>query len=393
MAGPSIDTSAAARPVDPDLDLSVRPVVLCFAPVLLALFVLLLSLSDRSVFIGFEEGEPGTWLSLTLMFVCLLLVLPAIRNPTLDPARRKIAAVLSVVIGASMLDERLQLHEQIGWFIQGKVDMSTFPSAIYADDAIVLLLALVGGVILLRAIEAVPDRRRYVAHVAAVIILAWMHGALDLLAHRHYVWNLFWPDLTFEQARPHLETLGYFEETAKIWCEYLVIIFLLYFFHRQKGYLVWTIAVLLGSWLATAGLWKIDGGEGIPYVVMGGTLGFIRNYPKLVLLAVIWLAWTATAWRLFPKDGERLGFAGLFFLFPLVQSPVWWQLVFGVALALWLGTDHARRSGRRVWLALAVGQIVIFTAAVGLSGSRYLPNHIFRPAETVLFDTGYKPLQ
>ena len=61
----SPDSSGYRDGYDPDMRLP--PAVLHFFPVVLALFTLTMSVAGHSIFFGFEEDEPITWMSLTWM--------------------------------------------------------------------------------------------------------------------------------------------------------------------------------------------------------------------------------------------------------------------------------------------------------------------------------------
>ena len=64
-----------------DWDLRLPDVVLYAAPLLLALFCLVLSQANDVVFWGFEEDEPATPLSTLLIFATLLIALAGVRRP------------------------------------------------------------------------------------------------------------------------------------------------------------------------------------------------------------------------------------------------------------------------------------------------------------------------
>jgi len=373
-----------------ELDLRVPAATFIFAPVLLALFTLLLSLANWSVFLGFEEDEPGTWLSLSLMVATLLLVLPAIRNRALDPAYRRAAALLSLVIGGALLDERLEWHEDIGTWIRGLVNESAHPFIVYADDVLIILLAIIGSLVLWNILRAIPDVRRYVPYVALIVVLAGAHGVLDLLSHRHFIWQIFWPEMTLHGTGPMRDMLGFFEESCKLWTEYFVVLFLLHFFYRQTGHLAWTVLVMVGSWMATAGLWSVVNDPFVPYVVMGTVLRFVRNYPMFLLLAGLWMTWTIVVWRWFRADPEQTALAGLFFLWPLVQAPPWLLLAYGCALGLVIRDGWRPKPKARG--AIIAALMVTFALAMGLSQRVYLTNRLFVPPETVLFETGVQLL-
>ncbi|HIF22299.1 MAG TPA: hypothetical protein EYQ27_10425, partial [Gemmatimonadetes bacterium] len=365
-----VEPTPDALTLDAELDLRVPGAALVFAPVLLALFTLLLSLSNWSVFLGFEEDEPGTWMSLSLMFATLLLVLPAIRNRALEPAYRRAAALLSLVIGGALLDERLEWHEGIGMWIRGVVGEAEHPMIVYADDVIIILLAIVGALVMRNILRSLPDVRGYIPYVALIVVLAGAHGVLDLLGHRPLIWQIFWPEMTNYALRPLREILGFFEESTKLWTEYFVVLFLLRFFYRQTGHLAWTVLVMTGSWMATAGLWSVVNEPFVPYVIMGTVLRFVRNYPMFLLLAGLWVPWTIVVWRWFSDDPEKTAFAGLFFLWPLVQAPPWLLLVYGCGLGLPL--RDGRRPKPRAQGAIIAALLVTFALAMGLSGRGYL---------------------
>ncbi len=375
-----------APATEAEFDLRVPAAVLIFAPVLLALFTLLLALSNWSVFLGFEEDDPGTWLSLSLMFGTLLLVLPALRNRALSPAYRRAAALLGLVIGGAFLDERMEWHEEIGTWIRSFVDERAHPFIVYADDVLIILLTIVGSLVLLNILRSIPDVRRYVPYGVLIVVLAGAHGVLDLLGHRHFIWQIFWPEMTLDSTRPMRDMLGFFEESCKLWTEYFVVLFLLRLFYRQTGHLAWTALVMVGSWMMTAGLWSVVNEPFVPYVIMGSALRFVRNYPMFLAIAGLWMTWTVVVWRWFSDAPAQTALAGLFFLWPLVQAPPWLLLVFGCGLGLVL------RDGRlpkpRVRGAIVAALIVTFFLALGFSDRAYMTNRPFVPPESVLFETG-----
>lgn len=386
MAANPVSDARDTRVLETDLDMRVPPSALIFAPVILALFTLLLSLSNWSVFLGFEEEDPGTWLSLSLLFATLLLVLPVIRNHAFDPARRRAAALLSLVIGGAFLDERLEWHEEIGLWVRDLVDEAAHPLIIYADDVLIILLAIVGALVLWNIVRSIPDARTYVPYVALIVVLAGAHGVLDLLGHRHYIWQIFWPDMTLDSTRPMRDMLGFFEESSKLWTEYFVLLFLLRFFYRQTGHLAWTVLVMVGSWMVTAGLWSVVNDPFVPYVIMGSALRFVRNYPMFLTLAILWMTWTVVVWRWLSDDPAETALAGLFFLWPLVHAPLWLLLVFGWVLGFAMREGWRPRPRARG--ALIAALIVTFALALGLSDRSYLTNRPFSPPESVLFETG-----
>ncbi len=300
-----------------DGDMRLPPFVLHFAPVLLALFCLVLSLSGYSVFRGFEEKEPGTWMSLTLMFVSFLLVFPVMRNRDMVPQKRKIAILFCTIITLALLDERLMWHEAIGRYARRHWDILPRGVLNYTDDVIILAGAIVGAIVLYYCIRIFSDKDEYQWYFWCVVVIAIAHGCLDILAHKHYLWKLFSPEATLHNTYSVREVLGFFEESCKLWTEWFVILFIARYFYGQKGFLLWSIQVFCGGMIAVAGLWGIGNiDEGIPYMIMGTSLKFIRNYQFFLPLAFVWLVWAGVAWRLFRMDTTKRTLAGVFFLCP-----------------------------------------------------------------------------
>jgi len=369
-----------------ELDVRVLAGAFVFAPVLLALLILLLSLSSWSTHLAFEEGAPGSWLSLSMILGVLLLVMPAVRNQALEPERRRAALVLSVALVVALFDEKRQWHERIGLWIFNMVDRDAYPWMVHADDVMIILFAFLGTALLWRLMRALPDARDYIPYLGLIGAAALAHGVFDLLDHREYIWQVFWPEATFDSLRPLRNVLGFFEEAMKLWTEYFVALLFLHFFHRQTGHLMWTALVLIGSFMATAGLWSVVDDPFVPYMILRSELGFLRNYALFFPLAFVWITWTVIVWRWFSADTGLTAFAGLFFLWPLVQAPAWLLLVFGGALGL--AMRSAWRPAPRVRGAIVAGLIVTFGLALGLSQRSYLTQRRFDPPESVLFETG-----
>jgi hypothetical protein len=304
------------------------PVILHVAPVLLGLHCLTLSLSNYSVFRGYEENEPGTWISLIQMFIVLLLLIPALRQKDIKPGKRKMAFILTPVISLSILDELYGWHEAIGRYAMKHLHILPEKIVHYTDDILIIIGALIGGALLYYCIKQLQEEASYQPYFLAILFVAIGHGELDLLAHRQYVWQLIWPDLTYKQAYSMLEVLGFFEESFKLWCEWFVIIFLLRVYYNQKGFLLWSMLIFAATLIAPTGLWGVtDVSEGIPYIIMGKDLKFIRNYHLLIKLAPIWLLWTAASWYYFKNDDLKRALSGLFFFSPfyllLPQLTLW----------------------------------------------------------------------
>ncbi len=232
-----------------------------------------------------------------------------------------------------------------------------------------------------------PDRRFF--HPDDAMLRFAEYGTswfADLLDHREYIWQVFWPEATFDSLRPLRNVLGFFEESMKLWTEYFVALLFLHFFHRQTGHLMWTALVMIGSFMATAGLWSVVDDPFVPYMILGSELGFLRNYALFFPLAFVWITWTVIVWRWFSADTGLTAFAGLFFLWPPVQASAWLLLVFGGALGL--AMRSAWRPAPRVRGAIVAGLIVTFGLALGLSQRSYLTQRRFDPPESVLFETG-----
>jgi len=300
-----------------DRDMRLPPVVLHYAPVVLALCCLLLSLSDYSVFLGFEEKDPGTWMSLLLLAVSFLLVFPAMRNRDMAPQKRRVAALFSTVIAVALLDERFMWHEAIGRYARRHWDSLPRGVLNYTDDVIMLASAIAGGIILYYCIRLFSDKEEYRWYFWCVVTIAIAHGVLDILGHKHYLWKLFWPEATSRSTYAIREVLGFFEESCKLWTEWFVILLIGRYFYGQRGFSLWSLQVFGGLLIATTGLWGIGNVPGgIPYVIMGISLKFVRNYHFLLPLAAVWLVWTGVTWRLFAADTTRRSLAGLFFLCP-----------------------------------------------------------------------------
>jgi hypothetical protein len=373
-------------PSDEEDGLRAPSAVLIFAPVLLALVVLFFSLTNWSVHLAFEERAPGTWLSLGIIFGALLLVLPAIRKPSLGAAKRRAAGLLSLVLVAALLDERLQWHERLGGRIFDLVDKQAYPWVVQADDVMIILLAFLGTAFLWRLIRVLPDARDYLPYLGVIAFVALAHGVFDLLDHREYIWQIFWPDATFGSLRPLRNVLGFFEEAMKLWTEYFVVLLFLRLFYREPGHLLWATLVMVGSFMATAGLWSLVNNPIVPYMILGGRLHFFRNYPLFLPFAFVWFAWTLVVWRWFRADAEVTALAGLFFLWPFVQAPAWLAVVFGGVLGLAL--RRGWRLPTRARGALIAGLIVTFGVAMGLSQRSYLSQRRFLPLESIPFETG-----
>ncbi len=306
--------------VDPghyDPDMTLPPVVLHFFPVFLALFTLTMSVAGHSIFYGFEEREPITWMSLTLMIAVLVVLLAVIRNRALETHKRWAATVLSVVTLFAILDEKHRWHEKLGKYVKNELDFFTRDIRHYTDDVVVVIFALVGALLLYLFVRKLENRRDYVPYAVCAVALAVAHGLLDVLGHGYRLWRVFIPEITGDQVQLLTKTLGFYEESCKLWAEWAILLFALRMFHHRRGPLAWSMLVMTGSFLSGIGLWAIeDPSVGVPYVVMERTLRLLRNYHLLIALAFIFSAWAIVAWRLFGEQPGKQAMAGLFFVAP-----------------------------------------------------------------------------
>ena len=153
------DTKTRGDYYEPDM--SLPPWVLHFFPVVLALFTLTMSVAGNSVFFGCDEGEPMTWMSLTLMLTILVVLLTGIRNGALEPFQRWAAIVLSAVTGFAILDEKLRWHERFGRYIKNEHDFFTRDVLHYTDDAVVVLFTLAGATLLYFFVRRLKNHSDY----------------------------------------------------------------------------------------------------------------------------------------------------------------------------------------------------------------------------------------
>ncbi len=312
-----MSTGDDTRHVYYDPNMRLPPAVLHFFPVVLALFTLTISVAGYSIFHGFDEDEPITWMSLTLMVAVLAMLLPVIRNRALEPFKRGAAAVLSAVTLFAILDEQQRWHEKLGRYVKNELEFFTRDVRHYTDDVVVIIFALAGTVLIFRFLGKLTNRRKLLPYAACVAALAFAHGFLDVLGHGGRLWRVLTPGITENQIDLLTETLGFYEESCKLWAEWFVLLFVLRFFHRQRGPLAWSLLVMIGSFLSGIGLWAVeDPSAGIPYLVMERTLRFLRNYHLLLALASIFAAWALASWRLFGDQPRKQALSGLFFLTP-----------------------------------------------------------------------------
>ena len=345
-----------------DPDMTLPPAVLHFFPVVLALFTLTLSVAGHSIFFGCDEDEPITWMSLTLMLAVLLTLLAVIRDSTLEPFKRRAAAVLSAVTGFAILDENLRWHEKFGKYVKNELDFFTRDVRHYTDDVVVVLFALAGALLFFLFVRKLPNRRDYIPYIACAVALALAHGLLDVLGHGGRLWRVLTPGITENQIDLLTETLGFYEECCKLWAEWFVLLFVLRFLHGQKGPLAWSMLVMAGSFLAGIGLWAIENPSvGVPYVLMERTLRLLRNYHLLIALTSIFSIWALVSWRLFGEQPRKQALAGLFFLAPFYAVlPEIAQAGIGVASNPGFGLfdfSLAKLPGQP-WLLLSIGGVL-----------------------------------
>ncbi len=377
-------------------DLKINPVWLHFLPVFLGLFCGFISLCGYSVYYGFSENEPATWLSLCLLFWGLLLNINAIGDTRNQPVIRRIAFVLGAIYFAAILDEWLKGHEAIGYFVQDNIGFISPKILNYTDDVLILLAAITGIIILINSIKRIPDKTHYYKYIFIVAVLAILHGLLDISNHRHYLWQLFNPNASYRSMHFLLEVLGFFEETTKLWTEWFMILFLLRLYHRQSGRLRWQIQVTVGSYLMVAGIWAIaPGADQIPFLIANPMLHYIRNYHFWVILAMIAFTWTCIAWYRYQKDTQKRSLAGLFFVAP------WYLLLPEMADSLTWVPGNGLNPIVLIWIipASVIGLglffapqnrwlwgLLILTGIIGISTSNilYQPALVFQAGGLVL---------
>lgn len=293
--------------------------IFLIAPVLLALVCLTISLEGFSVYGGFDEGEPGTCLSLMMMTACGIVAILAACKRGLSPSGRCMAGVIGIVVLVAVLDEYFSGHESLGKYLLRHNRLIPGPWMQYDDDVMIILGGLIGSLAFYRIVRSVRHDRMLWQILGCVVLTALVHGSLDLLSHKEYVWSLIWPGVKFADVRSFLDQLSCFEEWNKIWCEWFVLIFLLRLYYSVEIPVIWSLQVLIGSVLATPGLWSVNPKTGsIPYFVFAPTSeGVIRNFHLLGGVACVWLTWTWLAWRLHEGDIAKIKKAGCFWLCPV----------------------------------------------------------------------------
>ena len=289
-----------------------------FGPVSIGIFCLTISLADFSVFKGFDEREPGTYLSLLLMSLCFFFCFSAIRNSELNDPSRRLAGLLSLLIGIAIADESLNWHETIGRRIQDSLVFLPRRLLHYTDDAIILIGAILVGYYLFRLFRRsghLPSAKPY---LACLIILAVGHGLLDVISHGPFLMENIVPNVTERGALNLEQQLGSLEEYFKVWAVWFAFLLIQVLFFRQKPSWQWPMLVVIGTLLSAIGTWTItDPAYGIPYIMVGRPFFLIRNYPSLLTLSFIWLTWTTVSWILFQNQPKKRELSGLLFLTPI----------------------------------------------------------------------------
>ena len=292
-----------------------------FGPVVIALTLVAISLGDYSVFEGFDEGEPGTYLSLLLMALGLALTLRAVRLPDLDGPTRFLAVSTSGLLGVAMLDETYRWHEAIGRWVQRNVSFAPPGLLHYTDDTLILLSAVVVALFLYRALRRTGRWKELRRCLFCVGFFAVGHGILDVLNHGNTIVLYFYPHFTETAADSITYQLGALEEWFKVFTEWFAILLFQRLFFRRRVNLIWPLQVFLGTLLVITGVWVVvDPVVGIPYLTVSAPQSFYRNFPSLFTLSMLWLAWAILIRLLFWRDRTRTNLAGLVFLAPLSAS-------------------------------------------------------------------------
>ncbi|MBI3922713.1 MAG: hypothetical protein HY318_14925 [Armatimonadetes bacterium] len=344
-------------------------VIFLIAPVLLALVCLTISLKGFSVYGGFDEREPGTHLSLMLMTVCGIVAILAAGNRGLCPSGRRMAGAIGLVVLVAVLDEYFSGHEALGKYLLRHNHLIPGKWMQYDDDVMILLGGFIGSFAFYRIVRSVRHDSLQWQILGCVVLTALVHGSLDLLSHNECVWSLIWPSVKFADLRSFLDQLSCFEEWNKIWCEWFVLCFLLRQYYTVEIPVIWSLQVLVGSVLATPGLWYVNPKTGsIPYVVLAPTSeGVIRNFHLLGVVACVWLTWTWLAWRLHEGDIAKIKKAGWFWLCPVAlvlslnYSPFVWLVAVLVGYACIV---KYREQGRVFGVSIVLATYMAFSAMI-----------------------------
>lgn len=314
---------SASRPGDWDLQL---PAWLRHSgPVAIGLFFLLVTLSGYSVFWGFDERQPGTRLSLLLMIYVCVLCLAAARNPAVEGSARLAGWVLGAVAGIAAVDEARALHEEVGYWVQRHVEFLPSRLKFYTDDLLILGGAFAGACLLFWLIKRTGRLVELAPYIAAVVLLAVIHGLLDIVSHKTVMLEKLFPGRSKIELSSLEHQFSVFEEYCKVWSAWFVMLFVQRLFHRDRVGLAWSWIVCLSLPLAAFSLWQWTAAPaGIPYLRIGGPLEFIRNFHGLVELSFVWVAWTLASWLLLrEREHARNWFALLFPISAVLLAGGW----------------------------------------------------------------------
>ncbi|HHH10674.1 MAG TPA: hypothetical protein ENK23_01170 [Sorangium sp.] len=298
-----------------DFDIQLAPWLRHWGPVFLCWFCLLLSLSGRSVFVRFKEGQLGTWLGVLLMVSVAVVCVAAARTPEINPRVRLAAWVLGGVSALAAVEDTVGVHEEIGYWVQDNVDWLPDKLAHWTDDILIIIGAAAGGGLLLWCVWRTGRVRRNLAYIAAAVAVAFAHGALDLMSHGIAFLKMVFPHLPKTVLRSFEDRMSFGEECCKIWAAWFVLLFVQRFLHRDKVELLWSWTLFLALPLAALSVWQVgDPTAGVPYLMLGAPLGFVRNYHVFAELSLMWMAWATASWVLLRDRPTQRAWFGLLFV-------------------------------------------------------------------------------
>ena len=267
---------------------------------------------------GFDEGQPGTYLSLGLLCTICLVTYTAARNESLTQRMRGLAWGACTVTVLSVLDEIYEWHESFGMFVRKTVTFLPKRLTLYTDDVLIALATLIASVLLYHGLRRISQERDLHVHYIIVLGLALCHALLDVLGHGSYALEAFLPGLAPAAIDSLDHQIGCFEEWCKIWCEWFVLLLFVRVFFGQVISLMWSLLLFIGSVVATVALWAVaDVQAGVPYLTIGRPLYMLRNFPALLSLSWVWFAWAGIAWCCFRQNEDKLKIAGLLYTCPL----------------------------------------------------------------------------
>ncbi len=293
--------------------------VLYFAPVVLSLLLFQFSMLGSSVFYGFNENQPGSWLSVTLMGTAFLISFTRIsRLRQNQPGLFRLAIIICTLAAVGIIDELFEFHETLGLAIQPDYPDNPDSARIYYDDFIVIIASAAGFGLLLLFIRKLQILRRDFSYLISVFALAMLHGVLDIFGHRKGIIRILLPDLTVIQSINYSETISFFEEFCKIWCEWFLIIWLFRVFFNTRGYLYWSWFLFLASLTVFPGLWQIDENlNAVPFLVLNGKHEFLRNYHLLFSYSVLWVFCTFLGYKRCKENDRLLLFIPIILMLPI----------------------------------------------------------------------------